>query len=809
MGWTKESIDDVKGAADVVAVVGADCKLLKDGRDFVACCTLPKHQDDTPSLRVSPKKQLWKCHGCGRGGSVVDWLMDRHGVSFRDAMVQLSTLTGVPLVEDEKRDVPATPQRRKVASWTYEDAEGEPLYVIERWEPGKHGRSKEFIQRLSDGSYGKSPRQVMFRLPRVINAIEDGRTVFVVEGEKAADALASIGAVATTSPGGIQAKVGEFKTWASQGFADPLRGADVVLVPDNDDVGRRFMSEVADVLRPIAASVATVILPVKDKGDDAHEWVEAGGTIADLEAMVVQARTIPEPAPQPVEPMAPSGLLTDTANAEVWAALHRERFRWDQTAGDWLEWDGQRWRRDRSGVALLSTKDVARHWLNAMAACADKDERRAMLKHAEAAESVSRRKAVLDLAKAEPGIAVRAEDFDADPWEINCLNGILDLRTGELAPHNPARLMTKLAPVCYRPQAQAPRFDRFLAEVMPDEDVRRFLMRVFGYAMTGVVREHVMPVLWGAAGRNGKGTLVESVFGCLGDYAMPVPTDLVVERRQQQHPNLVAQLLGARLCVAAEIKATDRIDEAQVKNLTGGDSLRARFLGKEFFTFAATHKLLLQTNHKPRAPADPALFARMRVIPFVVSFHGREDPTLRGTLATEREGILAALVRSCMDWQREGLGTAQAIEEATAEYKEESDPVGQFLAENVIHSPGAKVSGSQLYSEYRKWCEERGEAPWTATAFGRDMPGRGFRKVKQSGGTFYVGIGMRFPGAVVGYGGSAGPSSKIGPRVDRPANPPQPTIPTTTHHTDHNQEDDENDQPMFWNDEQEWRNRSD
>ena len=801
MGWTADSIAAVKRACDLVAIIGADVKLEKEGSDLIGCCTIPGHDDGTPSLRISPKKGVWKCHGCGKGGSAVDWLQERHGYRFREAMEHLSTVTGVALVDetsvaDVKLDVP----RRKVATWVYRDAEGDPLYMIERWEPGKHGRSKDFVQRLADGTPGKAPTQVMYALPRVVDAVADGRTVYVVEGEKAADALAELGAVATTSAGGTQATVkvnGEsVKVWASPGFAAPLKGAHVVLMPDNDDVGRAFMEHVASVLRPIAASVTTVALPVKGKGDDAVEWIEAGGTLADLEALTVAARSVVMAPPPPADDGEQSSMmLTDTANAEVWARLHRGSFRWNETAGDWLQWSGTRWQAGQAGAALLSTKDVARHWLRSISGCPDKDERRAMLKHAEAAEASSRRKAVLDLAKAEPGIAVVAGDLDADPWLLNVANGILDLRTGELRPHDPHRLLTKLAPVAYKPDAQAPRFERFLSEVLPDADVRRFMMRVFGYSMTGVVREHVLPVMWGAIGRNGKGTLVETVASILGDYAMPVPKDLIIEQRNQAHPNLIAQLLGARLCVAAEIKTTDRIDEAQVKNLTGGDSIRARFLGKEFFTFGATHKLLLQTNHKPKAPADPALFARMKVIPFTVTFMGREDLTLKATLATEREGILALLVRACLEWQREGLGTAKAIEEATEEYKEESDPVGQFLADSTVQDAGSKTSGSALYSEYRKWCEARGESPWTATAFGRDMPSRGFRKAKQNGTVFYFGFRMRSEKTGEGWGGSASPFPYDASRVDRPANPPQPspTLPNPPYSTP---EDDDYD---LWN----------
>ena len=189
MSWTKASINDVKRAALCVDVVGADADLKKEGDDYVGCCTLPGHKDDTPSLRVSVKKNVWRCHGCGAGGSSVDWLMQMHGCQFREAVQKLSDMTGTPLVEEEG----SRGLRRKVAEYRYCDAAGVMLYTIERWEPGKLGRGKDFLQKRADGVYKKHETQVLYRLPDVLAAVAIGQPVFVVEGEKAAEALWAIG----------------------------------------------------------------------------------------------------------------------------------------------------------------------------------------------------------------------------------------------------------------------------------------------------------------------------------------------------------------------------------------------------------------------------------------------------------------------------------------------------------------------------------------------------------------------------------------------------------------------------------------
>jgi predicted P-loop ATPase len=278
MGWTKASIADVKRAASCVDIVGADVDLKKEGEDYVGCCTLPGHKDDTPSLRVSVRKNLWRCHGCGAGGSVVDWLKDRHGLQFREAMQRLSEMTGIELVEEQG-------QRRKTAEYRYCDAAGATLYTIERWEPGKQGRSKDFLQKRADGVYKKNDVQVLYRLPDVLAAVAIGQPVFVVEGEKAAEALWAIGLTATTHAGGASASA----TWKAPGFADPLKGATVVLLPDNDEVGKIHMNKVHKAVARLAKSVTIVDLPLVNEGDDVVEWIAAGGTARRLMELVAEA----------------------------------------------------------------------------------------------------------------------------------------------------------------------------------------------------------------------------------------------------------------------------------------------------------------------------------------------------------------------------------------------------------------------------------------------------------------------------------------------------------------------------------------
>lgn len=282
MKWTKESIAEVKRYALAEKVIGQDVKLEREGTDLVGRCCLPGHKDDTPSLRINPAKNVWRCHGCSRGGSVVDWVQQMRGCKFPEAIKWLADFSGVPLVEETGG---GSLKRNVVASYTYEDADGTPVFHIDRIEPGKQGRSKDILQRLPDGTYKKSDHQVLYRLPEVAQASANNMPVFVVEGEKCVEALRKLNLVATTHAGGASAA----KVWQRPGFAHPLKGCNVVMLPDNDEVGRRWMKDVAKQLDRIAKSVTTVRLPVVNEGDDVVDYLASGATMEDLLLLVREA----------------------------------------------------------------------------------------------------------------------------------------------------------------------------------------------------------------------------------------------------------------------------------------------------------------------------------------------------------------------------------------------------------------------------------------------------------------------------------------------------------------------------------------
>lgn len=766
MKWTQQSIDDVKAASSMSRVAAAYCSKVKHehGPHWSAIC--PFHKDTSPSLDIHDDKGVYICRACGAGGDALTMIERQRGCSFTEAIQELSTMTGVPLVEA------AQEQPRVVAEWHYLDADGARAYSVRRWEPGRgrdgraNGKRKSYSQHLADGSGGKSDVQVPYRLPQLIQAREAGAFVVLAEGEKAADAVASLGVVATTWAGGTGAVGSEERTTWTPAFAEHFRGARVALWPDNDEVGRAAMEKIASVLDGVA-EVVTILVASDVKGADAADWVAAGGTRERMQALILDACKVEvakTTAPAPPPGAGHADHLTDSGNAERWVRMHGQDFRWLVDEGCWLHWAGSHWKDGGDAAALQATKAVARSWRVDMAAEADATNRVNLRRHAEKSEAASRRAAMLTLAAAETGVAVEASELDTDPWLLNCPNGTVNLRTGRLQPHRREDLCTKMTKVPFDASATCPTFDAFLAQILPDAETREYLGRCIGYAASGVIREHVFPVLWGQTGRNGKGTLVEAVFAALGEYATALPNDVIIESRNDPHPNMFAQLLGVRLGVAAELRPSDKLNEGMLKKLTGGDQIRARFMGGEFFSFAPSQKMFLQTNYRPRVRGgDPALWARMRVIPFGVSFVGREDLTLRDRIHAELPGVLARIVRWCLDWQRLGLVAPQEVVEATAEYREESDRVGQFLEECCERAPMARISAGVLWKSYRTWCEGRGESAGGQNVFGVEVKARGYQSCKVSGERRYQGLQLR----------SAGSSSEPDPddENEKPDNP--------------------------------------
>jgi putative DNA primase/helicase len=436
----------------------------------------------------------------------------------------------------------------------------------------------------------------------------------------------------------------------------------------------------------------------------------------------------PDDAPEPRHQDAGvplDGKLADAGNAERLAALFGDELRHVFATNTWLAWCGTHWGADDLGTVWQRAVSVARSWYTDAQNASDEKVAKAIAKHATRSLRAASLAGMIQVARSHPRLVAKREHLDADPWLLNCTNGTLDLKSGTLRPHRREDFITRCAPVAYNPDAPRSRWLRFLAEALPDESVRAYLRRYVGSALVGAVLDHVLLVLWGELGRNGKGTFTNAIKAALGAYYAQAPRDLLMVARGERHSTGQTMLEGARFVVASETAAGATLDAALVKMLCGGDPVTARGMRENNHTWTPTHHLCLVTNPKPRVPHDdPAVWARIHLVPWTISFAGREDPKLGETLATEAPGILAWAVEGCREWQRAGLAPPDAVKHATETYREEQDPLGEFFAVCTFDR-SVKVSRKSLFEFYQRTARAWGiERTMSATGFARAVTAR-------------------------------------------------------------------------------------
>jgi putative DNA primase/helicase len=429
---------------------------------------------------------------------------------------------------------------------------------------------------------------------------------------------------------------------------------------------------------------------------------------------------------------------SDSGSAELFADLYRDTVRFDHKQGRWLLWDEGRWTEDKQEKARAKMKRAARHRHELVLNLGESDERTRQIKWALQSESRYAIDAALELAKSEPNISDDGERWDANLMLLGVANGVVDLAAGQFRVATQADLITKLSPVMFYANAVCPRFEQFLEEIFDgDQERMHYIQKAVGYTLTGSVEEHCLFACFGS-GRNGKSTLLEVLLYIMGDYGVDLPFGTLETKHQIGEG---ANLPGARFAKAVEIREGRRLDEARVKSWTGGDTISVRPLYRNAFSFSPTHKLWLAFNHKPIvADNSPAIWNRIHLIPFERNFAKEgADKKLLATLKAEAAGILNWAIEGCLKWQSEGLSVPGAVEQATREYEQESDPIGPFLAECCEEQPEYQVPKRELWDAYQKWCSET----LSRKAFVEKMRSRGFGERNTRIARFWTGVRLK------------------------------------------------------------------
>jgi len=404
----------------------------------------------------------------------------------------------------------------------------------------------------------------------------------------------------------------------------------------------------------------------------------------------------------------------------------------------WHVWTGTHWAPDSTEVAREHAKTFLRKFANRKTADPDEARLQAALARSRGIE------AMLSIARSDSRIAFGVDAINQDPWLLNTKNGTIELKTGHLREHRREDMITSVVDVDYDPNAPSPLWDAFLQQVQPDIEVREYLARLIGLAAIGMVLDHVFPIFWGS-GRNGKGAFVGAIQHVLGHYARSGPTSLIERVTIEPHSSdRVRALHGARLTIVSETEDSMRLSSAKVKSLTGGDQQNGALKGKDAFTWTPTHLLLLVTNPKPKADAaDLALWSRVNLVPWTVFIaEENRDPQLPLKLQAEAAGILAWIIRGCLDYQHQGLNPPKVIRDQTAEYRAGEDQIGRFLVEaGIVRNTNVKSESAALYKCYCDWAENNGENAVSNKRFSQDLERAGHAK-KKDGKVFWLGLGI-------------------------------------------------------------------
>jgi len=492
-----------------------------------------------------------------------------------------------------------------------------------------------------------------------------------------------------------------------------------------------------------------------DKAKDANYLAAlAEFLVNDNDSIVTYAQAIEKTLLQkPIERKATNLHRTDLGNAERFVKWYGQDIRYCVLTKSWYIWNGRRWKQDdKKQINSLAVDTVRGILVEASDPSLSKADSNALAKHAYGSESMQRLKAMTSLA--ECMVAVHINNFDTNAMQFNTAKGIIDLVSGKLIKHDPNALHTKISNVRFDQHAKCPRWIEFINWLFKgDVELMNFVQKAVGYSLTGSIQEQCLLVLYGDGG-NGKSTFIDTIMTLLGDYGMVAAPEILVKRRNEQHPTEIANLKGARFVAVNEIEKGRSFDENRVKMITGETSITSRFMRGDFFTFKQEYTFWLSTNNKPNIKGtDKGIWRRIRLIPFENTISDETiDHQLLNKLGHEMPGILNWAIEGCLKWQKEGLGIPTAVTQATEEYRSDQDALGRFIDECCELDVNARIKTSELFKAYKTWCDESGDQAEKNNEFGKSLRKRGFELSRTKSARFYNGITLVLVGdSCTGY----------------------------------------------------------
>jgi len=500
-----------------------------------------------------------------------------------------------------------------------------------------------------------------------------------------------------------------------------LSGADVVILPDNDQHGRSHLDAVAASLKEVGARVRVLDLPGLPPKGDVVDWAEAGGTAEQLRDLIEHdARPWApseghdaEPAVMASQPEAIVGdgvergdvaaisgnviWLSEDTLALAFADRHATGLRYVANWGKWLAWTSTHWEYEKTLAVYDTARKICREFVQP-----DAKPPVLLTKGCTVA-------AIETLARSDRRIAATAGQWDADELLFNMTEGSAELSNGAIMPNNHMDYCTKVAGTYSAPPGTpCPLWIAFLDTAMNgDQTLTAYLQRICGYCLTGLIKEHALFFPYGTGG-NGKGVFINTLRGIFGTYHTTAPIDTFTVTNSTSHPTDLAGLMGARLVTAVETEEGRLWAESKIKALTGGDEISARFMRQDFFSFTPTFKLMIAGNYKPRLRSvDEAMRRRFHLIPFAVTIApDKRDLDLTEKLKAEWPAILRWMIEGCMIWQKTGLAPPQAVIDATNKYLESEDAIASWIADRCECKASYQDTSAKLFASWKSWAEQ-------------------------------------------------------------------------------------------------------
>jgi putative DNA primase/helicase len=420
--------------------------------------------------------------------------------------------------------------------------------------------------------------------------------------------------------------------------------------------------------------------------------------------------------------------LTEDGVAQQFTKLFCDKLRFCHSTGKWFVWSGKSWRRDETKLAFSWARQTCRNTARENKA---QEKDKTTLAKAAFASAIER------FAQADQALAVTISIWDADPFLLGTPGGTIDLRTGTLQEPVAEDYITKLTAIAPTPHANCPLWLAFLNEATGnDAALIRFLQQWAGYCLTGDTREHALLFVYGGGG-NGKGVWLNTMAGIMGEYAKVAAMESFTASQSDKHPTDLAMLRGARMVNASETEEGRAWAEVRIKQLTGGDTITARFMRKDFFEFKPQFKLTVIGNHKPTLRnVDNAAKRRFNIVPFTKQPEN-PDSLLEEKLREEWPGILRWMIDGCLDWQHNGLVRPEAVKNATASYFIEQDIMGQWIDDCCDVSkvpPHCAETNASLFASWKNYAMARGEEAGTSKRLYTALERQGFQHIKDTAG---------------------------------------------------------------------------